>query len=183
MKKLLLIAFSLVMVTFAANAQHIFNKGDVAINAGIGAFGYGGFVPSIEISGEIGVIPTGEIGIVSFGGEIGYKYSSYSWAYSGYSNDYHYHQFIFGGRAAWHLQTFESDKWDAYAGVAIGMRTYTNYDTWNWEDNEYESSAHIGSYSSVFVGGRMMMSESFGLFAEVGYSHLSSVRFGMTFKL
>ena len=77
MKKLTLIIIAMFMMTFASQAQYIFNKGDIGINAGLGIGGSGGLFPSIEISGEYGAIPTGDIGLVSFGGTIGYKYSTY----------------------------------------------------------------------------------------------------------
>ncbi len=187
MKKLMLIAFSLVMMTFAANAQHVFEKGDIGINAGLGLGGHGGFFPAIEASVEFGVIPTGDVGLVSFGGAVGYKYSKYvydSWWYDG--DDYHYNQFTFGGRAAWHLHTFDSDKWDVYGGLGLGLRIWTDYtyDHDYWDDhNELKTTANTGTYTELFVGGRMMINPGFGLFAEIGYSALSYARFGLTFKM
>ena len=184
MKKLLLITFSVMMMGFTAQAQHVFDKGDMAINVGIGIGGYGGFFPSIEASGEFGVIPTGDVGLVSFGGELGYKYSKYTYDYWYYNESYNYHQFQFGGRAAWHLHTFDSDKWDVYAGLGLGVRLYSDYD-YDYVDGNYVSNriAKANLYEEVFVGGRMMMNSGFGLFAELGYSHLSNIRFGMTFKM
>lgn len=182
MKKLALVFVAVFMATFALQAQHVFDKGDIGINAGLGLGGNGGFIPSVEASVEIGVIPTGDIGLVSFGGMIGYKYSTYSY-YFGSDYNYHYNQLEIGGRAAWHLHTFTSDKWDAYAGLGLGAHLHSTYDSWDYNKNEAVRTAQTGVYSEVFVGGRMMMNSGFGLFAEVGYSEISNIRFGLTFKM
>jgi len=183
MKKLAFVVIAIFMMAMGSQAQHIFNQGDLAFNAGIGVLGGDGFIPSVEVSGEYGVIPTGDIGLVSFGGVIGYKYSTYS--YSWYHNidyDYNYSEFIFGGRASWHLHTFDSDKWDAYAGFGLGGRVYTTWE-WDYHKNDVVDKGKLGFYQEFFVGGRMMFSPAFGLFAEVGYSPISTARFGVTFFL
>lgn len=182
MKKLTIVLAAIFMMAFGAHAQYVFDKGDIAINAGLGVGGYDGLIPSIEASVEFGVIPTGDVGLVSFGGALGYKYSTYDYYYLGDYN-YDYHQFQFGGRAAWHLHTFTSDKWDVYAGLGLGLRTYSIYDGWDFDKNEAKNKAKMGLYEEVFVGGRMMFNPGFGLFAEVGYSSLSNIRFGLTFGI
>ena len=186
MKKIALVFVSVLLMTFAVQAQHIFEKGSVGINAGLGFGGYGGFMPSIEASVEFGVIPTGDVGLVSFGGVAGWKHTTESYYYSYWSGgdwSYSYNQFVFGGRASWHLHTFTSDKWDVYAGLGIGMKIWQTYDHWDTENNEGVLSSHSGVYEEFFVGGRMMFSPGFGMFAEVGYSRLSNVRVGLTFVM
>lgn len=181
MKKLALAVVALFFVAFSLNAQHVFDKGDLGINAGIGFGSYGGFFPAIEVSGEYGAIPTGDIGLVSFGGLIGYKYSSYDYYFlTDYS--YNYHQFEIGVRAAWHLHSFKSDKFDVYAGLGLGMHIDSYYE-WDLDKGEPVRKPDPGLYEEVFVGGRMMFKPKFGIFAEVGYSKLSAVRFGLTFKM
>ena len=184
MKKIALVVASVFLMTFALQAQHVFEKGDIAINAGLGMGTYGGYFPSIEGSVEFGVIPTGDVGLVSFGGILAYKYSKYTYDYWYYNESYNYHQLAFGARAAWHLHTFTSDKWDAYAGLGFGMHMYSDYD-YNYEHGEYVSNrvAKSKGYTEVFIGGRMMLKPGFGLFAEVGYSAFSTIRAGLTFKL
>lgn len=187
MKKLTFIIIAMFMMTFASQAQHIFNKGDIGVNAGIGIGGWAGLFPSLEASVEYGAIPTGDIGLVSFGGVAGWKYSSHSYNYNWYTGeDYHFNQFIFGVRGTWHLHTFTSDKWDVYAGLGAGMRIYTDNDyIWNSNTGEYDqvTDARSSFYEEVFIGGRMMINPDFGLFAEVGYSKLSNIRFGLTFLM
>jgi len=188
MKKIALAFVSVLMMTFAVQAQHVFNKENLGINAGLGLGGFyeGGYIPSIEISGEYGVIPTGDIGLVSFGGLLGYKYSVGSYNLVYYNESYSYSQFELGGRAAWHLRTFTSDKWDVYAGLGIGAHlTSDNTVEYNYNTEKYETkrTARTGAYSEAFVGGRMMTNSGFGLFAELGYSKLSALRIGITFLM
>lgn len=186
MKKLALVFVAFLMFASLSQAQYIFDKGDIGINAGLGVGYFGtGYIPSIEVSGEYGAIPTGDIGLVAFGGVVGYKYSVYTYDYS-YLEDFSYHQLTFGARATWHLHTFKSDKWDVYAGIGFGVRLYQDATlAYNLTTGEYESYPNnfTDPYGEGFVGGRMMMSDSFGLFAEAGYSSLSAIRFGLTFLL
>ncbi len=184
MKKTLLPILFIFLFSFISNAQHVFDKGDIGINAGIGVGGTGGLFPSLEFSAEYGAIPTGTIGLVSFGGKAAYKYSRYT--YNNWFNnnnnkrDYNYHQFEFGVRAAWHLLYFENNKWDAYAGFGTGLRLYNDYYYNNFESN-VRSNGRTGGYVEGFVGGRMMINEGFGFYAEAGYSHTSNARIGFTF--
>lgn len=175
MKKLTLIFAAFIMFTSLSHAQYVFDKDNIGINAGIGLLGYDGYIPSIEASVEFGVIPTGDIGLVSFGGSLGYKYSSYE--YRGYS-DYNYSKFAFGARGAWHLHTFKSDKYDVYAGVGFSIASKAK-----WDEKDLDYTTGFNPYADIFVGGRMMFNPGFGLFAEVGYSQLSSARFGLTFVM
>ena len=53
----------------------------------------------------------------------------------------------------------------------------------NSDGTDIVDTAHTTLYEEIFVGGRMMFSPTFGLFAEVGYSPISSARFGITLYL
>ncbi len=174
-KQILLIVLGLFVLTL--NAQKIMEKGDIMLNAGIGVFSNHGLIPSINASMEIGVIPTGDIGIVTFGGIAAYQLGLNTYYAFGYADEnYTYSVFVVGGRASWHLQTFESDKWDVYAGAGLGVEMRSGYKVYG-----YNYDGDVSPYGEGFVGGRMMMSESFGLFGEVGYGTLSSIKFGVTF--
>lgn len=179
MKRIITLLF-IVLISASAQSQYVFNKGDLLFNAGIGGLSPDGWIPSVNFSGEFGVIPTGDIGVVSFGGILAYKYSDWSGSYYSTTYDYNYSQFVIGPRASWHLHTFESDQWDVYGGVGGGVRFWTQYQ-WDQASLSYVNKAKVSPYGEVYVGGRMMFSESFGLFAEVGYGTLSSIKFGVTF--
>jgi hypothetical protein len=174
MKKFLFLTL-LGFIAFSLNAQHVFNNNDKMFNAGIGLLSSDGPIPSINGSFEIGAIPTGDAGLISFGGITAFQLGSYY--LTGYTDTY----FVFhvGPRATWHLHVFESDKWDAYAGIGFGLRFRSGYDDY-WG---YHYDGYVGGYGEGFVGGRMMLKENFGLFAEMGYGTLSAFKFGITMGL
>jgi len=181
MKKVTIVLIGMILsLSVSVQAQHIFNIGSLMFNAGIGGLSVDGWIPSINFSGEYGVIPTGDVGLVSFGGIVAYKYST--WAATNITYDYNYHQFVMGPRASWHVHAFESDKWDAYGGVGGGIRIWTQYQ-WDPHSTNYTHKGKVSPYGEVFVGGRMMFKEKFGLFAEVGYGTLSAIKFGVTFGM
>jgi len=173
-----MIAFvGLLTISLNVNAQHVFNKGDLKFNAGIGIPNGGyGLIPSINFSGEYGVIQTGNAGVISFGGLAEFHLAHYSYYYATTYNET-WPRFYIGARAAWHLQVFESDQWDAYGGVGLGIQI-NGKTKYGYYDNG-------GTYVSpdIFLGGRYMFKPGFGVFAELGYTGLSSVKAGVTFSL
>ena len=123
MKKVLLL-FMAVAFAFTVQAQHVFNKGDVMFNAGIGIpNGRYELIPSLNFSGEVGVIPTGDVGLVSFGGLAEFQLAHYSYSYGSTYNET-WPRFYFGARAAWHVHAFDSDVFDAYAGAGLRIQIY-----------------------------------------------------------
>jgi hypothetical protein len=184
MKNKFLVLVTLVTLSFSAMSQSVISKGDKMLNAGLGIPYFDGFIPSLHLSGEYAAIPTGDIGIVSFGGEVEYKYSVYKTSYLfGKDYTYSYHSFFIGARAAWHLTYFDNSKWDVYAGLSAGLYMYSTYETYNIAEEEFEREGHVSPSIGEFVGGRMMINENMGLFAEVGYASISFARIGLTFKL
>lgn len=171
MKKLFLIAVA-VMFAFTINAQSVFNKGSLMFNAGVGVPNNFGFIPSINFSGEIGVIPTGNIGVVSFGGLTELQFAHYSYGYL--LNNENFIRFYVGPRAAWHFLGLNTDVFDVYAGAGGGILI-------NGKSDNVGGSSQFRA--DVFAGGRWMFAGGMGLFAEVGYSGLSVAKFGLTFGL
>lgn len=169
MKKLTVFILAVLIVSFT-QAQHVFNKGSIMFNAGIGVPASKGFIPTINFSGEIGVIPTGDIGLVSFGGLTEVQFAHHNW----FGDKEPFVRFFVGARAAWHVHAFTSDVFDAYAGAGFGVRVSGSTDHYN-SNTSFEPD--------IFVGGRWMFMPGLGLFAEVGYSGLSPVKAGITFGL
>ena len=66
------------------------------------------------------------------------------------------------------------------------MKIWTDksYD-YDFNHNEYIETVDSRSdlYEEVFVGGRMMLKDNFGIFAELGYGPISAIRAGITLKL
>lgn len=179
MKKISL-GFIIAILSVGLNAQNVFNKNSFALNAGIGLLSADGFIPSVNMSGELGIFKTGDVGLLSVGGILAYKYSTYS--YSWFNSSYNYSQLTVGPRASWHLQTFSSDKWDAYAGIGLGMRIWSDY-VLNSSNTDLERKARVSPYGEAYVGGRMKFNDKLALFAEVGYGTLSSIKVGVSLFL
>ncbi len=171
MRKLIIFSLALSFV-FTVNAQNVFNKGSFMFNAGVGGPNNFGFIPTLNVSAEFGVIPTGDIGLVSFGGLTEFQLAQYKYGYLP-SNE-NFLRFYIGPRAIWHVHAFKSDEFDVYAGVGAGLRI-------NGKSNNV--SATTGVDADVFVGGRWMFAEKMGIFTELGYSGLSFAKFGITFGL
>ena len=166
-----MIAFvGLLAISLNVNAQHVFNKGDLKFNAGIGIPHSYGLIPSFNFSGEYGMIPTGDVGLVSFGGLAEFQIGNHNWGWGSET----FPRFYFGARAAWHVHAFQSDEFDAYGGVGLGV-------TISGKSANYNGSTSVNP--DLFVGGRWMFKPGMGLFAEVGYTGLSNIRAGLTFGL
>ncbi len=133
-------------------------------NAGVGAPANSGYVPTINFSGEVGVIPTGTIGIVSFGGLTEFHLAN---------DGKNFPRFYVGGRAAWHLLTLNTDVFDVYGGVGLGVII----------NGEGEYHSGVETHPDIFVGGRYMISPGFSLFSELGYTGLSFLKFGIAFGI
>lgn len=164
----------MIVATFALSlsAQHVFNKGSVMFNAGVGAPSNHGIIPTLNISGEVGVIPTGDIGLVSFGGMAEFQFAHLESNF--YAEDENFVRFYVGPRAIWHLQIFNSDVFDTYAGIGGGILI-------NGKSDHYDGN--VEGHADVFVGGRWMFAGNMGLFAEAGYTGLSFFKAGLTFGL
>lgn len=168
------VALFVVVVFFAlcVNAQHVFNKGDIMFNAGIGGPNNYGVIPTLNFSGEVGVIPTGDIGLVSFGGLAEFQFAHDTYAFT--SDNDNFVRLYVGPRAVWHVHAFNSDVFDAYGGVGAGILVNGK--------GEYRDGSVEGQ-ADIFVGGRWMFGTNMGLFAEVGYTGLSFAKFGITFGM
>ena len=172
MKRVLILLVG-VMFTLSLQSQHVFEKGNIDLNLGIAAGSNYGYIPGITFSAEFGVIPTGDVGLISFGGIAELKFSTYN-------SHYNFTQFVIGPRAAWHVHAFESDVWDAYAvtGFGLWVKAKPYYDNSN-----YVKNSSVAPYGEFYVGGRWMFSETIGLFSELGYGPLSVFKFGITFEV
>ena len=92
----------------------------------------------------------------------------------------------FGVRGTFHYEL--NDKFDTYAGLMLGLYTYS----YSYKDNYADYSDYYGYYNynnnssnlafSGFVGTRYYFSKSMALNAEVGYG-FTYISAGITFKL
>lgn len=189
-RKLMLIAVVLLLGLTNVKAQDLFSKGAIAVNANIGLGNYSGYnmgIPPLSLSADVGVIDNliGDNGSVGVGGYVGFATNSYTYNY--YSNYYYkatVTRMCFGVRGTFHYQL--NDKLDTYAGLMLGLYTYSYSYKDNYNDdyykNYYSNLNHSDIAFSAYVGTRYYFSRTMALNAEVGYG-FTYISAGLTFKL
>jgi|WetSurMetagenome_2_1015567.scaffolds.fasta_scaffold439505_1 hypothetical protein len=186
MKKLMILTIMFVALGLTSYSQDVFNKGNQGINAGIGLgpgyYGSYGFGFGINGSYEYAIVevPMGSSlkGVVGVGGGVGICFSSDPLPYD--NGKYHYTNWSIMARGTYHF--IFMDKLDPYAGLTLGYMGYS----WKWKDGDYspeESSGSGGSFEpGFFVGARYFFTDSFGVFAELGYQ-INVIEMGVAFKI
>lgn len=157
-----------------------FNKGTNVINAGIGFGGdfyYGGLGTSsqglgLSVSYERGIWETGDFGIVSLGGYLGYKSYTSDPLFGGRRYDFNYT--IIGARGAFHYIGLNVENLDVYGGAMLSLNI-ASY------DGDFDNDLSTRPSGTVFVGGRWYFTEAFGVFAEAGYG-VSFLTLGAAFR-
>lgn len=157
-----------------------FNKGTNVINAGIGIGGnfyYGGLGTSsqslgLNVSYERGIWETGDFGIVSLGGYLGYKSYQSDRLFGG--DRYKYNYTIIGVRGTFHYIGLDVENLDVYGGAMLSYNIASI-------DNGYAGGLDSRPSGTIFVGGRWYFSEHFGVFAEAGYG-VSILSLGVAFR-
>lgn len=174
-----------------ANAQ-VWDEGTNVLSAsvGIGSSLIGttystGFsqTPGLSVSFDHGMGELGN-GVWSLGGYLGYK--SYTWEdnyFGSYYYKYKWNFTIIGVRGAYHFD-INSDNWDLYLGAMLSYNMFSDSYTTN-NPNDDPSFRSTFSYGGVgftgFGGARYMISDNFGLHAEVGYG-VAYLSLGASFK-
>ena len=191
MKRKLLLIVTVLFVTLSnLKAQDVFNKGTIAVNASIGLsnynYGYGSYgigLPPISAAVDVGIVDglIADRASVGVGGYAGL--SSYSYKYYDYYKE-NMTRMCFGVRGTFHFQL--TDNLDTYAGVMLGLYTYSYKYSYN-PAYDYYSGYNTRNNSSdlafsSFIGARWYMSKNFGFNAELGYG-FTYISAGITFKL
>lgn len=173
MKKITIIVAVLFLSAISLNAQQAFNKGDKALNVGIGlgsSYAYLGYtaLPAVNASFEVGMFEIPNAGVISVGAYADFQTSRNTV----YNVTYGYTNISVAARAAFHFGFLNTEKFDVYAGVATGLRHQIDI-YYDYNDNYLSTD--------VFAGGRIMFKKKFGAFAELGYG-TSYLKAGLTFK-
>jgi hypothetical protein len=180
MKKILTL---LVVVFFSLNQllaqESVFNKGDKALNLGIG-FGSGYYAgwytsrtPAISASYEVGVVDNViEKGVIGVGGYAGYSSAKYS-------NYWKTSNFLIGARGLFHYPLV--DKLDTYAGLLLGYNIVSTKDLDNVYGGSFSASSS-GISTAGFVGGRYFFKDTFAVMGELGWG-ISYLTLGITLKM
>ncbi|MCF8369501.1 MAG: hypothetical protein K9G76_10700 [Bacteroidales bacterium] len=188
MKKIFLALFIACLISGLTHAQ-TFTKESLVANLGLGlgwySYGYSvSSLPSISLSVEKGAWDIEDVGIISLGGIVGWKYAKYDWSYLNYSYDWTWADFIVAARGAIHPKFLSNEKADLYGGLALGLRfeTYKYYSgTLNGEPLKYTDN-NTNPLIALYIGGRYYFSDHFGLFGEIGYG-LGYLNIGASYKI
>jgi len=187
----MLIVAMIVLAGMAGFSQN-FGKGSQAINLGLGigntgSFGtyYSGYLPSVSVSYEYGIVEirmgSTLTGVVSAGGYVGWSMSKYG--YNNWSSQDYYisTDFIVGARANYHF--IFHDKLDTYAGIILGVDIQTA--KWHSDGNNNDPGVDFTGttpFAGAYAGARWFFSDKFAVYAEVGWL-VSVLNAGVTFKI
>jgi hypothetical protein len=175
MKKMVLILSLLSVLTTiqVAKAQATFDKGDVAINLGVGIFALGG-----NASFEYGIQKNFGVGAY-----FGYERPSTGLLGSIVGVRYSFNRFNFGVRGAYHFNeilNLNNDKVDFYGAAGLGVRTYSYpYDYYYYADVK---RTYVYPQIMLRAGARFFFSEKTAGWAEIG-SGGSWIQGGIALKL
>jgi hypothetical protein len=186
MKKIMLMTAMIVLTGMAGFTQS-FEKGNQGINAGIGlGNGYygGGYGFGFGVNGSyeyaIVEVPMGSKlkGVVGVGGLAGVSFTTFSYDYwSG--GEYHYTNYTIAARGTYHF--IFHDKFDPYAGLTFGYQG--SVVKWKGDTSAPDYNYNSGYFRvGLFVGARYFFTDTFGVYAELGYM-LNFLNMGVTFKI
>ncbi len=177
MKKTMSVLLVFLIFATVSHAQAL-TKGDDLVSAGFGLgsvyFGEG-FSTSLPVNPTI----TYEKAVtddITFGGTVSLARSKYS----GTGFSYVENAVYIGARGAYHFNNLfqlNNDKLDVYGGVSLGYVVVSVSD-----NNEFSGTASGGVGYALFAGGRYYFAPKVAVYAEVGYSSLSVLNVGVTFK-
>lgn len=172
----ILVVGALVLLTMK-DVQAQFKKGDRLLNIGLGVNSYyNGGIPISAIY-EVGVTPE-----ISVGGGIDYLSHEYNYTYN-YRR--RFTALYIGARGSYHfneLLKIKDKRFDVYAGLSLGFRSFT------WSDDKYynnyglDSSYGSGLYLGIHIGGRYYFNNRLGAFLELGSLGSTNARVGVTLK-
>ena len=181
MKTLLKLTALLAIFTLATaptQAQDM-QTGARFIQAGVGLGGwatYSSQTPILSVSYMQGIKDDFLNGQLAVGGSIGYKSASYN---SIYSYNWTWRYTFVSGRATWHPNFIQSEKFDAYAGIGLGL-LMVNFDS---AGDTYAVDASGSSIALTgLIGARYAFNENWGAYAEIG-DNLGSLNLGVSYKL
>lgn len=172
-----------------------FGQGSFDINPGIG-FGYdygylGTFYPAIIVSGDYGLNVSAGPGTIAIGGEVGFKYGTYSYTFGDYSASYS--ETYIAARGTYHWTPPGAPKVDLYGGIPLGFRIdhysewgsyVSGYDVYGYPIYGYHQISATGTdpLIGLFIGASYYVSSKIGIFAELGYN-ISILNIGVNIKL
>ena len=172
-------------LTFAwavqAQGQAQFDNSTMVAQAGIGLGGYSNNyssqTPVMSIAFEKGFKEDVGPGNIGIGGQIGYKSGRYDYNFWDTRYSWTYRYTMIAARAVYHPDFAQSEKFDAYAGLTLGMY-FLSFGSNDDAVTDYNSS-HL--LLGAVGGCKYYFTENIGAYAELGYG-LGYLNFGVAYK-
>ncbi|MDR2103781.1 MAG: hypothetical protein LBP42_06750 [Treponema sp.] len=167
------------------------NKGTILVNIGAGYgtkinVGFKTLVPPVVVNADY-VLPIGglpfSLGLMmGFSGEYA-KHSGIPLSASEKGNsDFYYYVFGSGGRLSYHFN-WGLNKFDTYAAVTLGfLLNSCDYTVETPESKKTNSDFEFLPLWGLNIGCRYFFTPHFGLFLDLGYTRLTVVSLGLSFK-
>jgi hypothetical protein len=180
MKTLLKITvlFSLLACTLAPARAQDMQAGTKIIQAGVGLGGWADYssqTPILSVSYMQGIKDDFLNGQLAVGGSIGYKSATYN---SVYDYTWQWTYTFISGRATWHPNFIKSEKFDAYAGLGLGL-LMVSFDA---QGDVYAVDANGSTMVLTgLIGARYAINENWGAYAEIG-NNLGYLTLGASYR-
>jgi hypothetical protein len=170
----------------------IFDKGTIAVNAGIGVISTIRYYPGVSVSrtpvfafsGEYGIMKLGP-GVIGGGIAFGFQTASYTQDYFSYFYKYKWSTTMFGLRGTYHPDFLKGKKYELYGIVQLSITHYGYSFTTNDPFlNSYQYGDHSLSTSFhpyLMIGAKYYFTKNFGVYSELGYD-ISLIKIGITVK-
>jgi len=168
-----------------------FDKGSIAINAGVGFIGtihyYGSGVkrtPAFCFAGEYGIMKLGP-GVLGGGIAFGYQSASYTYNYGSLYYKDKWTTTMFGLRGTYHPDFLKTDKYELYGIVQLSIThfgyTFSSNDAYLNNYNYGNNSLSTSFHPYLMVGAKYFFTKNFGVYSEFGYD-ISLIKVGITLK-
>lgn len=161
--------------TAAAQNNGVFSQGTVNINVGLGlpTYFHDIAVPPLSLSVDVGVYDFGRnIGTIGVGGYFGFcHHNDHHHTYYYYGN---FSDFLVGPRVSYHFSGIPNvSNLDLYANILLGA---------NFRIAEYNDYNYTYFGYDFKVGAKYWFNNYVGVWGEIGYSALSFLEAGVSFK-
>lgn len=175
----LCLAIALFTISASPASAQKMDTGVKFAQAGLGFGGWADYTsqtPIISLSYMHGIKDDFLNGRLAVGGTAGFKQASYGWS----SYDWHYTYTYVAGRATWHPNFIKSERFDAYAGLSLGV-LMVKFDS---TDDFYDDIDVSGSTAvlSGLIGARYSFTDKIGAYMELG-SNLGYATVGVSVQL
>ncbi|MFA7418824.1 MAG: hypothetical protein WCZ90_03985 [Melioribacteraceae bacterium] len=179
MKKMLFTLFAIALLASATSYAQGYNQNGKVLNIGAG-FGFGvegdATIPPLSVGLQFGLTDK-----ISVGGIVGYAGSKYDFGFFGKSYEWKYNYIIIGARGEYHFME-PNNKLDAYGGATVGYNVVSVTEPSNLGMGVSYSAASSAVLIGFHVGARYAISNSWGVFGELGYG-IGYVTAGAFFRL